>query len=289
MMHKRSFYTNNIRAINRIGPHDSDVISVIVGSLLGGAYANRKSGEGVRICFRQSNKHKEYLFWLYNFLYSKGYTSKLQPREYTTQIKRGHKVCLYTGYEFITFTFRSFYWIHELFYKRGTKRISSKITDYITPLALAVWIMNDGCWTKSGMRIATTGFTLSEVTLLNDILKNKYKLDTAVRRLPTGFGALPMSKEKYSIYIKKNSIPKLIRGTKVGGNSPKGLPPKGGQLGTGFVVGGNSPKGPTGEVVPYIHKCMLSKFPELKQLKGSLLPKQRVLVSSPKAGPTTKE
>ena len=206
MMHKRSFHTNNIRAINRIGPHDSDVISVIIGSLLGGARANRKSGEGVRICFRQSSKHKEYLFWLYNFFYSKGYTSKLQPRDYTTRIKRGHEVSVYTGYEFITFTFRSFHWIHELFYKKGTKRISSKITDYITPLALAVWIMNDGCCTKSGLRIATNCFTLSEVTFLNDMLKNKYKLDTTVHSI----WALPMRKEKLIISIKKNSIPKLF-------------------------------------------------------------------------------
>ena len=206
MMHKRSFHTNNIRAIKRIGPHDCDVISVIVGSLLGAAYANRRSGEGVRISFRQSSKHKEYLLWKYNFFYSKGYTSNLQPREYTRQIKRGHEVCVYTGYEFNTFTFRSFHWIHELFYKKGTKRISSQITDYITPLALAVWIMDDGCWAKSEVRIATNCFTLSEVTLLNDILKNKYKLDTTIQSI----WALPMSKEKYSIYIKKNSIPKLI-------------------------------------------------------------------------------
>ena len=214
MMHKRSFHTNNIRAIKRIGPHDCDVISVIVGSLLGAACANRRSGEGVRISFRQSSKHKEYLLWKYNFLYSKGYTSNLQPREYTRQIKRGHEVCVYTGYEFNTFTFRSFHWIHELFYKKGTKRISSQITDYITPLALAVWIMDDGCWTNAGVRIAVNSFSLSEVKILNDLLKNKYKLDTMIHS-----SSLAPAKEerrnRYSIYIKKNSDWKLIRIKKV--------------------------------------------------------------------------
>nr|YP_009710057.1 putative LAGLIDADG homing endonuclease [Coleochaete scutata]QFU80162.1 putative LAGLIDADG homing endonuclease [Coleochaete scutata] len=218
MMHKRSFHMNNIRAIKRIGPHNNDVISVIVGSLLGDAYANRRSGEGVRICFRQGSKNKEYLFWLYNFFYSKGYTSNLQPREYTRKIKQrlggttkdaslSYKVSIYKGYEFNTFTFRSLNWIYNLFYKKGIKVISPQIADYLTPLALTVWIMDDGGWANPGVRIATNCFTFSEVTFLNDILKNKYKLDTTIQSI----WMLPKERRnKYSIYIKKNSIPKLI-------------------------------------------------------------------------------
>jgi ubiquinol-cytochrome c reductase cytochrome b subunit len=195
MIQKTYFHTNNIRAIRRIGPHNDEVISVIVGTLLGDAYANRRSGEGIRICFRQSSKHKEYLFWLHNFFYSKGYASNLEPREYTRKLKRGdNNVQIYTGFEFNTFTFRSFHWIYQLFYKKGKKVISSKIVDYLTPLALAVWIMDDGGWANPGVRIATNCFLFAEVTLLNDILQKKYKLDTT----------------RYSIYIKKNSVPKLI-------------------------------------------------------------------------------
>ena len=59
------YHISNIRAINRIGPHNEDVLSVIIGSILGDSHANKRSGEGVRICYRQSNIHKEYLFWLY--------------------------------------------------------------------------------------------------------------------------------------------------------------------------------------------------------------------------------
>ena len=65
---RRFYYISNISAINRIGPHNEDVLSVIIGSILGDAYAIQRTGEGVRICYRQSNIHKEYLFWLYNFL-----------------------------------------------------------------------------------------------------------------------------------------------------------------------------------------------------------------------------
>lgn len=104
---RRYYYISKIRAINRIGPHNEDVLSVIIGSLLGNGYANKRSGEGVRICYRKSIQHKEYLFWLYNFFYNRGYTSNLQPRQYTRTIK-SKEGKVYYGFEFNTFTFRSF-------------------------------------------------------------------------------------------------------------------------------------------------------------------------------------
>jgi heme/copper-type cytochrome/quinol oxidase subunit 2 len=51
-----------VRAKRRIGPHDKDVISVIIGSLLGDSYGNKRCVDGTRFCFRQSIIHKEYLF-----------------------------------------------------------------------------------------------------------------------------------------------------------------------------------------------------------------------------------
>lgn len=42
----RSFHTS-CRAVNRIGPHNEDVIAVLIGLLLGYGYAVNRSGEGV--------------------------------------------------------------------------------------------------------------------------------------------------------------------------------------------------------------------------------------------------
>jgi len=72
---KRSFHSS-VRAINRIGPHDKEIISVIIGSLLGDAYANSRTIDGVRFCYRQSDKHQKYLLYLYNFFYERGYCLK---------------------------------------------------------------------------------------------------------------------------------------------------------------------------------------------------------------------
>jgi hypothetical protein len=41
---KRSFHTN-VRAINRKGPHKSEILEVILGSILGKAHANNITGE----------------------------------------------------------------------------------------------------------------------------------------------------------------------------------------------------------------------------------------------------
>ena len=197
---RKYYHISNIRAVNRIGPHNEDILSVIIGSLLGDAYANKRSGEGVRFCYRQSIQHKEYLFWLYTFFYNRGYTSNLQPRQYTRTLKNKEGK-IYYGYEFNTFTFRSFSWIHGIFYKNGRKVIPQNIYEYLTPLALAVWIMDDGGWTNYGIRIANNSFKLKEVELLQDVIKSKYNLETTIQKI--------YIKDQYSIYIKKQSVNNL--------------------------------------------------------------------------------
>ena len=190
-----------VRAKRRIGPHDKDVISVIIGSLLGDSYGNKRCVDGTRFCFRQSIIHKEYLFWLYHFFNSRGYCSDLEPRLYVRTLKRNGVEKKYYGYEFNTYTFRSFDWIYKMFYKEGKKRIHSNINEFLTPLALAVWISDDGCWTKSGVRIACNAFNIKEVELLIDILYIKFGLRSNIQNI-----GIP---NRYSIYIESKSIPKL--------------------------------------------------------------------------------
>lgn len=131
----RNFHTR-CRAINRIGPHNIDIISVIFGLLLGDSYANNKSGEGVRISIKQSSIHKDYLFSLYEFFFNRGYCSNLEPRKYTRTINNFNKI--YYGFEFNTFTFRSLGWIYNSFYKKGKKILPLNINKYMTPLTLAI-------------------------------------------------------------------------------------------------------------------------------------------------------
>ena len=58
--------------------------------------------------------------------------------------------------------------------------------------------MGDGCWTRSGIRIATNCFQLKEVERLKETLEMRYKIKTTIQKLGV--------KDMYSLYIKKESV-----------------------------------------------------------------------------------
>ena len=70
-LQSRQFHTK-MRTSDRIGPHNLDVVSVLVGCLLGDGYASQTKGKivGTSFRFKQSGRHKDYLFFLYNFFLS---------------------------------------------------------------------------------------------------------------------------------------------------------------------------------------------------------------------------
>lgn len=195
------FHIPKIRANKRVGPHNKEILSVIFGSLLGDCYGNRKSREGIRFAFKQSSKNKEYLFWLYHFFLERGYCSNNEPRKFDITLKIGEESKLYHRYEFNTFTFRSFNWIYKLFYKKSVKYINPKISNYLDAQALAIWIMDDGCWTQYGVRISTNCFTLKEVQLLVKLIHTKFFLNCSIQKI--------QKPGQYSLYIKADSIERL--------------------------------------------------------------------------------
>lgn len=98
-----AFILPNFKPNTRIGPHNEEVLSVIVCSLLGDGHAERLQNGGVRIRFRQQVKHKEYIFWLHGFLYERGYCTKNLPVLF--EQKYGDKI--YQAYRFGTLGFSS--------------------------------------------------------------------------------------------------------------------------------------------------------------------------------------
>jgi group I intron endonuclease len=168
---KRTFHAS-VKAVKRIGPHNQDIFSVITGSLLGNAIITR-SVEGTRICYRQSSIHKDYLFWLYNFFYTRGYCTNLEPRMYTRLLKLRGKEVQHFGYEFNTFTFRSFNWLHEMFYHKGKKVLNPKIEEFITPLSLAILISSQPKSSEE-LKFYTGLHREEDINKLTLMLKNRY-------------------------------------------------------------------------------------------------------------------
>jgi ubiquinol-cytochrome c reductase cytochrome b subunit len=69
-----------LKGIYRIGPHNKDVISIIFGSLLGDAHAEKRlRGVGTRIIFFQEAVHVEYILYLHKILSNLGYCNSKLP------------------------------------------------------------------------------------------------------------------------------------------------------------------------------------------------------------------
>jgi ubiquinol-cytochrome c reductase cytochrome b subunit len=115
--------------------------------------------------------------WFHNYLASRGYCNNAKPK---LQIRIRQKGKVFYQYRVNSYTFSSFNWIHEMFYKlvdnKYIKIIPLNIEEYLTPLALAIWFMDDGSSLGKGVRIATNCFTLEEVNFLCNVLKSKYNI-----------------------------------------------------------------------------------------------------------------
>jgi len=70
-----------------------------------------------------------------------------------------------------------------LFYNHGRKVFPGNISEYLTPLALAVWIIDDVGFANYGLRVSTNSFKVKEVELLQDVTKFKYNLETTIQNI----------------------------------------------------------------------------------------------------------
>jgi hypothetical protein len=93
-----------LKSNQRIGPHDFEVLSILIGSLLGDAYAE-KHGNGTRFCFQQEELNSSYLIWFHEFLSKRGYCQKTVPK-LTTRIGKGGKIRYISRFK--TYTYSSF-------------------------------------------------------------------------------------------------------------------------------------------------------------------------------------
>lgn len=191
------FISSKTKSLNRIGPHNIDVLSLIFGSMLGDSTAE-KHGNGTRIILQQESNNVEYLMWFHKYLSTRGYCSLNKPKLLTRTDKKG-KVRFY--YKIRTWTFTNFNWIYDIFYPiNGIKVVPKNINQFLSPLALAVWIQDDGTSLPSGLKIATNSFTKEEVLFLCEILYKNFNLIAK----PNKDG------DQWVIYIHSTSMPTLV-------------------------------------------------------------------------------
>jgi hypothetical protein len=187
------FHTGRkIPSITRIGPHNYDVIQVLIGSLLGDSHLEKR-GEGIRVKFEQTNRNVEYLMWFHKFFASKGYCSIEKPKLFK-QIKKNNFV--YHGYKFTTYSFSSFIWLYKAFYVDKVKHLPIELLqEFLTPMAIAIWFIDDGSSLGKGFKIATSCFEKEELDKLCYLLYNKFGFKCSLHK----------DGKYFSLYIKSTS------------------------------------------------------------------------------------
>lgn len=202
------FNKSRTKSFLRIGPHNKNILEIIICGMLGDFWADKIPGkqlDSIRFNIEQGINNSAYIHHLALSIYELGYSArpipKLVEKSGPLNIKR-------FNYRLTFLTFTNFLWIYDSFYKSvdgvRLKCVPFWIDEYLTPLGLAHWIMQDGSRQHGqGLNIATNSFKYNECEYLAKILTKKYKFKTSV--VKTG---VP---NQWRISIWKESMPLLVQ------------------------------------------------------------------------------
>lgn len=154
--------------------------SVVVGSLLGDACLTL-NGRYWRLRFDHGQKEQAYVEWKYQMLVS---VAASPPRQIAVYDKRFGKT--YHHVRFDTKSIPEFAWYAQQFYTHGKKQVPSSIDELLTtPLAFAVWYMDDGHRRKDckALRLNTHAFTCDELERLVSVLKTNLNVQARLHRV----------------------------------------------------------------------------------------------------------
>lgn len=175
--------------------------SLIIGSLLGNSYLE-KNEKGVRIVFIKCNGNIEYLTNFYSHLSKIGWlrlpSDKTKKPILNKVIAKNNKLLYYWRVE--SYYLTQFDWLYEMFYKDNRKTIPSNLKDYLTPLSLTTWYLDN---TDKLYLSSYQSFHLNNENLnyISQVLKDKYDINTYYRL---------ESKGKVVFYIEKNPLSNFI-------------------------------------------------------------------------------
>jgi len=153
---------------------------ILIGMLLGDGCLE-KNGNNVRLRVEHGLAQKDYLNWKYKEFHN------LVPSE--PRIVKGviHPKTgkIYNRWHFSTFSLFGLnnYW--QRFYYRKIKKIPKDILELLkSPLALAVWYMDDGYKRNdcNALRISTDSFKINEQKLLQKCLMRNFRIKTKLHR-----------------------------------------------------------------------------------------------------------
>lgn len=149
--------------------------SVIIGSLLGdGTMRVGKGARNANFKVEHGVEQKEYVEWKYRILAPLVFTVPKLSYRYTEDRKKYPK-----SWWFRTIRHPMFTKIYHRFYvkdgyRNGRKIIPASIYQELDPMALAIWIMDDGSYQKGRMDMSTYSFSIEDINLLRKCIERKF-------------------------------------------------------------------------------------------------------------------
>jgi hypothetical protein len=141
--------------------------SIVVGSLLGDGAMRCKTNALLEI--NHSWDQRSYVDWKYRRLAE---LVRTPPRR---RLGNGGRV----AYRFVTRSLSTLTPFYQLFYGGGRKRIPDL---QLTPLAMAVWFMDDGCQSRSAVYLNTQQFGLEDQERLLWLLRDQWNIQGSLNR-----------------------------------------------------------------------------------------------------------
>jgi len=191
----------NIRKYKRgIGPRivkrsmpikiSDDLNQIIIGSLLGDGHVCKHPGNiNSNLCMKHGKKQRDYVIYKRDLVSKHISVTKLN--EYKRIDKREKWPTEQFSVEFATSRNQSINKYRDEWYPNGIKIIPRSVKS-LTPLALAIWYMDDGNKSVSGYNLATMCFSKDDVNFLKEVLYKNFGIESNVYKNNT-------------IYIKANS------------------------------------------------------------------------------------
>ena len=149
--------------------------SLIVGSLLGdGTMRLGENARNVNYKIDHGLEQKEYVFWKYKILRPLVLTEPKLSYRYDPIKGKYPKSWWFRTVRHPLLTEIYNLWYLGDGYRAGRKIVPKNIGDDLNPLALAAWIMDDGCYSNGIIDISTYSFELSEINVLQDVFRDRY-------------------------------------------------------------------------------------------------------------------
>lgn len=170
---------------------------ILVGILLGDGHLETKNnGRTYRLKIEHTSKQSAYVNWLYNE-FKQWVNTPPKTRSRFTQLRSVSGI--YERMWFNTLSSGSLRFYAQQFYKERVKVVPAQIKKWLSPLALAVWYMDDGSIKSHAHKtvlLNTHSFSKEDIKRLQHALEDRYKIKSKMRK----------QKEGYQIYLLSETI-----------------------------------------------------------------------------------